>query len=66
MPNQGGTAPSDVEKPMDKMEAAKVLEAFGGKEEEILLAARINPNDSRFLAMNKALATMGLQQLSPQ
>jgi len=45
MPNQGGTAPADVEKPMDKQDAAKIINEFAGREEEIILAARTNPND---------------------
>jgi len=63
MPNQGGTNPADVEKPMDKQEAAKILNEFAGQEEEIIIAARVNPKDARFLTMNKALETLEMSPL---
>jgi hypothetical protein len=63
MPNQGGTNPSDVEKPMDKTEAAKVLNEFAGQEDEIMTAAQTNPKDPRFLAYNKAMEILGISEI---
>ena len=65
MPNSGGTNPADAEKPMKPEDAAKVLETFAGKEEEIMTVGKRNPKDPRYQAFNKAMETLGLSSIVP-
>lgn len=66
MPNSGGANPEDAAAPMTVPEASKIISDYTEKMDDIIIAARKNPNDPRFLALNKAMTVLGMKPIAAQ